>query len=260
MAKGLEMLLGVVNGAVGDYLHRTGNGLATPMCWARGELKGTRACVLVHGLMCTEDIWTMADGTDYGTRLERDFGYSPLYVRYNTGRPIADNGADLARLLEDLVQKHPELEEILLVGYSMGGLVIRSATHTVGSWLPLVRRAVYVATPHLGSPWERLGRGLTKILRAIPDPYTQLAGEIGDLRSGGIKDLGDPCHPYPLLPQIQHHLVAGSLTPVIGDGLVPVDSACADQVDRVKILPGIGHMAMAHHPSVYAQIKEWCAS
>jgi pimeloyl-ACP methyl ester carboxylesterase len=267
VGRNLEALLGVVNGAVGDYLHRTSNGLATPMEWVRGR-PGKRTVVLVHGLMCTEDVWTMPDGTDYGALLERDFGFSPLYVRYNTGRPIGDNGRELARLLEELVQAHPAIEELVLLGFSMGGLLIRSATHFAREmrWLTLVQRAFYVGTPHLGSPWERLGRGLTRLLREIPDPYTRLAADLGDLRSTGIKDLGDRCHPYPLLPQIRHYLVAGSvsanpqLSELLGDALVPVPSGCngALPAEHVKVLPGIAHLTLARHPAVYAQLRAWC--
>ena len=54
-----------------------------------------------------------------------------------------------------------------------------------------MRRAIYVGTPHLGAPLERAGRTIAKVLRAIDDPYTRLVGELADLRSDGVKDLGD---------------------------------------------------------------------
>ena len=36
----------------------------------------------------------------YGHRMEIELGYSPLYLRYNTGRHISENGRELAELLE----------------------------------------------------------------------------------------------------------------------------------------------------------------
>jgi triacylglycerol lipase len=159
----------------------------------------------------------------------------------------------------------------------MGGLVIRSACHIEEAkasrtqWLPLVRRVFYVATPHLGSPWERAGRTLTQWLHAVPDPHVRLVAEIGDLRSAGIKDLGDPKHPYPLLSGIRHHLVAGyvdaRIAALFGDALVPLASGtngtCADAralpPEHVRILPGIAHMDLARSPEVYAHIRAWCA-
>jgi triacylglycerol lipase len=248
--------------------------------------------------MCTESIWTLPDGTDYGTLLARDLGFTPVYVRYNSGRPIADNGADLARLLDELQRAWPvPVEEILPIGFSMGGLVIRAACHAAsvddGHFLPRIRRAIYVGTPHLGAPLERAGRVLSKFLRAIPDPYTRLIAELAELRSAGVKDLGDadirhedrarrvecfslrdPRHPVPLLPNVQHYLVAASLSmePILaslfGDTLVPVpsgtDGLCVDRASialppsHVHLVPGLHHITLAHHPDVYAQIRAWC--
>jgi triacylglycerol esterase/lipase EstA (alpha/beta hydrolase family) len=54
----------------------------------------------------------------------------PCTVRYNTGLHISQNGRALAEQLEELVQAWPvPVEEICIVGYSMGGLVARSALH-----------------------------------------------------------------------------------------------------------------------------------
>jgi pimeloyl-ACP methyl ester carboxylesterase len=313
MGRKLENALGILNGTIGDYLARTGNGLATPMTFvhdgapmavrrdvlARAYPDATsRVVVLLHGIMCTETVWTLPEGGDYGAFLARDFGLTPLYIRYNSGLAIADNGVAFADLLESLINEWPvPVEEILLLGFSMGGLVARSACHVASGeryhWLPRVRRAIYVGTPHLGAPLERAGRTLTKVLRAVGDPYARLVAEIGDLRSLGMKDLGDANlrhedrapgradlalrdarHPVPLLPSIQHYLVAGSLAvhpqlaALFGDALVPLASGTnglrassgtlALPPGHVKVLADMGHMTLAHHPHVYAQIREWC--
>src|SRR5512143_3561866 len=107
MAKHLEMLIGALNGTVGDYLHRTGNGLATPMeiivrgrplALSRQALAAAypaatpRAVVLVHGLMSTEHVFELPDGETYGTLLARDLGYTPFAVRYNSGLHISESG------------------------------------------------------------------------------------------------------------------------------------------------------------------------
>jgi triacylglycerol lipase len=310
--KKLELALGVLNGTLGDYLAQTGNGLATPMqlvvdgepvALDRAALEraypraGSRVVLLAHGLMCTESVWDIPGGGDYGAFLERDFGLSPLYLRYNSGLAIPDNGAELARLLESLTGAWPvALDEILLLGFSMGGLVVRAACHqaSVGGmrWLSLVRRAIYVGTPHLGAPYERIGRVLSKLASVVPDPFARLAAQIGDLRSDGIKDLGDadlrhedrarrrvgslrdPEHPVPLLPDIQHYIVAGALSTdprlamVFGDALVPMSSGTnglraepgtlALPPRHVRVFAGTAHMTLAHDPSVYEQIREWC--
>jgi pimeloyl-ACP methyl ester carboxylesterase len=208
---------------------------------------------------------------------------------------IPDNGHKLAQLLESVLDVYPSpLEEILLIGYSMGGLVVRSACHTANlegkRWLELVRRAIYVGTPHRGVPLERAGRVLSRLLHEIGDPYTRLVAELGDLRSSGVKDLGnavlrhedriekslsllDPRHPAALLPQLRHYLVAGAvvnkplLRSLFGDAVVSISSAtdgCAElrppgfASGGVKVVGNIGHLALAHHPQVYEQIRAWC--
>ena len=312
MGKGLDQTLAVLNGLLGDYLARTGNGLATEIgCYHGGArlaldrealarchpLPSARVVVLVHGVMCTESIWTHPDGTDYGQQLTRDLGFTPIYVRYNSGLPIADSGAQLAQLLEQLVQVYPTaIEELLLIGYSMGGLLVRRACHVAEAaghaWLARVRRAIYLGTPHLGAPAERMGRAVVGLLQAIDDPYTRLIAEIGALRSAGLKDLGhadlrhedralerpwwplgDPRHPLPLLSSLRHYLIAGSLTLdprltwLFGDAIVPVASATNGgqaltsaelPAARVRVLPGLSHLALPRHPDVYEHIKTFC--
>ena len=117
----------------------------------------------------------------YGRRLQTEFGYTPVYIRYNTGRHVSDSGHDLARLLNELTAAWPhEIQEILLVGHSMGGLVIRSACHygteASAPWVAHVRHVFYLGSPHLGAPlaprrpdwpagrsagWRRHGRSRT---------------------------------------------------------------------------------------------------
>ncbi len=319
MARNLELAIGLLNGTVGDYLARTGNGLATEMAiihddaplaldaasLARAFPAATpKVALLLHGLMNTEHVWAFPGGVvpDYGASLARDHGYTPLYVRYNTGRAIADNGVSLDRLLTTLVEAWPArgadgdtdgeapVQELLLLGHSMGGLVIRSACHVASlgghDWLARLKRAVYIGTPHLGAPLERVGRVVSRGLRAVPDPYTRLIAQIADLRSDGLKDLGDadlrhedralrrhrlslrdPNHPVPLLPEVRHYLVAGTLSAMpwvaslFGDSMVSVSSGTASTSglppERVAILPGLSHVALAHHPEVYRRIDAW---
>lgn len=311
MGKRLDQTLAILNGWLGDYLTQTQNQLATdmglrlgglPLALERAALSDAyphaqpRVAVLLHGLMCTEANWRMEDGSDYGSRLEQDLGFTPLYVRYNTGLPIADNGARLSELLEQLVAVYPvAIEELLLIGYSMGGLLVRSASHAAKlaghTWLARVRKIIYVGTPHLGAPAERMGKLVTGVLQGIPNEYTRLIADIGNLRSAGVKDLGhadlrhedrsvtrslwdlrNASHPVPLLPEIAHYLIAGSmfsdprLSLLFGDSIVPVVSATFDQraadslipPERVKIIPKLSHLALVHHPDVYVALKAIC--
>ena len=311
----LELAIGALNGLVGDYLELHENGLRTELSLVAGgepialtkrslaaayPAPSPRVALLVHGLMCTEDVWQMPDGESYGSLLQADLGITPLFVRYNSGLPIAENGRRLSALLGELVAIFPvPIAELILIGYSMGGLVVRAACHTAKldglPWIHRVERAIYIGTPHLGAPLERAGRVLTRLMRAIPDPVTHLVADIAELRSDGVKDLGDADlrhedrarrkpslslrdarHPVPLLEGIQHYLAAAALSDdprlmtMFGDVLVPVpsgtDGACTDPASialppsHVKLFPKMSHVALAHHPTVYPAIREWCAS
>ncbi len=290
MGQKLDNTLAVLNGAIGDYLVRTDNGLAIaatlihagqPLALERGLLASAfpsaspKLVVLIHGLMSTEDFWRQADGSDYGMQLARDFGYSPLYLRYNTGLAIADNGAMLGRMLGELIDAWPvEVDEILLLGHSMGGLIVRNACHfgqlANSPWLARVRRCIYVGTPHRGAPLERVGRVIAKVLQAVDDPYTRLTADLANLRSAGIQDLGDPRHPVPLLTTINHLLVAGTvrrepwLAALFGDAMVSVASATDRShgepdhpTTSVEVFAGFDHVALARRPEVYECMRAW---
>ncbi len=302
MGKKLDFAIAILNGTIGDHLCRSNNDLAIDFTFARrGESltvdevarsipAGAKVVLLVHGLMNSEAIFEDASGEDFGTRLAKDLGFVPVYVRYNSGRSIPDNGALLDAHLEALFTKAAPIDELVLLGYSMGGLVVRSACHFAKeaghAWLGKVRRALYVGTPHRGAPLERGGRVVSSILAAIPDPTTNLVGQIADLRSAGLQDLGDAElrhedrarrgktwkltdaeHPVPLLPSIEHFLVAGGVSnapwvhALFGDSIVPLGSAKNESktaifpLDHVKFVPGTAHIDLPTSPRVYELLR-----
>jgi triacylglycerol lipase len=307
----------IINGAVGDYLHTSDNGLGIAMALyvANKPLPLTRAallqahprpttklCVLIHGLGCNEGSWAYRDPDDperetsYGARLALDLGYTPLFVRYNTGLAIAKNGQHLAELLVALVAAYPlQVDELVLIGHSMGGLVIRHACH-LGSrrhdqWVGHVRQVFYLGSPHDGAPLARLSHIAAQVLHTVPNPITRLIGNIFNLRSQGVKDLHDAAivdtvnHPdalprqaVPWLASAQHYLIFGTLTAdprhlvatLLGDGLVLVpalpETPQDDEVlhpilrEHIACFAQTNHMQLAHDPVVYQQIRQWCAA
>src|SRR3954452_3248733 len=147
-------VIAAVNGLLGDALERDGSPLALPMAFrVDGEVvrdvdPGRRPVVFLHGLGETEFSWRWG-GEPYGSRLP---GRTPLYVRYNTGRHVSENGAALDALLDTL----PEVDDLAIVGHSMGGLLARSACHQGAlrgaAWTRHVRHVISLGTPHLGAP------------------------------------------------------------------------------------------------------------
>lgn len=137
-----HFLLPVLNGAFGDQLVARHDPRAIRLSFRRHDADvpaidldltdGPRPTVVfVHGLMGDEHIWQTGPGglLRYGLRLAQDLpAVRCLYVRYNTGQHISENGRALSQLLTQLVQAWPEaITDLILVGHSMGGLVIRSA-------------------------------------------------------------------------------------------------------------------------------------
>ena len=159
-----------------------------------------RLAVFVHGLAETDDSWRRraGDSAPYGDRLQAELGYTPVYVRYNTGRHVSDSGHDLADLLGTLEAAWPEpVEEILLAGHSMGGLVIRSACHygrdASAGWVERVRHIFYLGSPHMGAPLAPAAGVAGWVLSKVPEtrPFAALGtgpSSVRDLRHGYVLD------------------------------------------------------------------------
>lgn len=260
--------IAALNGVWGDHLEASANPLAIamtlrhagqPLSLDRATLAARfgeaprKLLVLLHGL-CMNDLQWTRNGHDHGAALADALGYLPIYVRYNSGRHIAANGRDLAELLERLVEHWPgPIDELALLGHSMGGLVARSAAcHAEAQrmgWRRLLRRIAFLGTPHHGAPLERAGNYLD--LAVELSPYVAPFARLGKARSAGIKDLRhgntraedhresapggtrDHRRPMPLPAGVRCHAVAASLqeapglpgSRTRGDGLVPVGSA-----------------------------------
>jgi hypothetical protein len=295
-----------LNGVMGDTLARQGNPLAIPMQLRRngaplavgredGQVSG-RIVVLVHGL-CMNDLQWCRHGHDHGELLQRERGYTPVYLHYNSGRHIAENGRDFAQQLEALVLSWPvPVTELAIVGHSMGGLVSRSACHYGAlagyGWLRQLKTMVFLGSPHHGAPLERGGNWVHVLTDA--SPYSKPFSRLAKLRSAGITDLrhgsllesdwrgrdrfahgaalpqcvplpdGVACHAVAAVIGAQQGGLGGQL---IGDGLVPLDSALGRHADpgrtlafvpeRQAIVHGVNHMELLDAPAVAAWLLKW---
>lgn len=153
-----------------------------------------KICILIHGLVFNETCWQFKDRSDYGKKLEEEFGYTPFYLRYHTGRHISDNGQELAILLEEIYKNYPtQIEEVYFICHSMGGLLMHSAAYYAQEegfeWVTKTKKVFLLGTPHLGSFFERFANVTTNILQRVPNWHTRLVGKVINLRSAGIKDL-----------------------------------------------------------------------
>jgi hypothetical protein len=307
-----EAVLAAVNGVLGDYLEASGNPLAIPMRLRRDGAPLTvertalaaamprasgRVLVLVHG-SCMSDLQWRRQGHDHGAALERDLGWTAVYLHYNSGLHVSVNGRRFARALEDLAREWPvPLEELAIVGHSMGGLLARSACHygreAGHDWLRHLRKMVFLGTPHHGSPLERAGNRVDAALGATR--YSAPLARLGMIRSAGVTDLrygnlldedwhgrdrfardGDRRRPVPLPQGVACYAVAATLegrtraaAVLPGDGLVPLASALGRHPkaelaldfpeSRRWIAAGMSHFDLLSRPEVYARLRDWLA-
>ena len=288
------------NGVYGDYLARTGNPLAIDMSLHhRGrqvdlsdptnllrqhgdEVPASKLLVLAHGSCMNDQQWNR-NGHDHGAALADDRGYLPLHLRYNSGLHIVSNGRAFAELLENLIGnwKLP-VQELAIMGHSMGGLVARSACHYARAaghaWPRYLRKLVFLGTPHHGAPLEQGGHGLD-VLMAL-SPYSMPLTRLSKARSAGITDLRHGTisadeYSVPLPSGVKCYAAAAVLAAkrgllsdrLVGDGLVPLDSALGRHrdVDRSLKIPksrqwigyGLSHRDLLCDPEVYAQLRSW---
>lgn len=287
-----EAALAVLNGLFGDHLARTGNPLAIPMRVRAGGAAvdltrealasafpgaSRHVVVLVHGLCMNDLMWSrdgQGRGHDHGAALARDLGITPVYLHYNTGQAIADNGAALDAVMHRLLDAWPvPIERLSIMGHSMGGLVARRAMESAARdshpWLDRLDAYVSLGTPHLGAPLERAG-GWADHLTSL-SPYSAPFARIGKLRSEGIQDLRHALRiATPLPAHVRAHAIAASLQKksrrpgarVHGDGLVTVRSALGMEMPDAHryVAFGTGHLELLGSAAVYARLREWIAA
>lgn len=199
-------ILSILNGVLGDHMTTKGNPLTITMAFRRKgkvltltkealtaampDVQG-KVLLMLHG-HCMNELEWCRKGHDHGKVLAAANGYTPMYLRYNTGLHISQNGRALADLLEEMVQAWPvPVQEISVLGYSMGGLVARSALHygtqAQHSWVQQVKKLIFIGTPHHGSMVEQVGN-LVDIALEV-SPYSQALSRLGKIRSAGTTDL-----------------------------------------------------------------------
>ncbi|MCK6549475.1 alpha/beta hydrolase [Myxococcota bacterium] len=302
-----DALRAALNGVLGDHLALSESPLAIKMeLRTSGQaLTPTRDAivaalpaataklvVLVHGVSKDDSSWHRK-GHDHGAALARELGFTPIYVRYNSGLSVVANGRELARLVERLVEGWPlALERLVVVGFGMGGLVSRAAILTAEDegmkWRRALSGVATLGTPHHGAPLEHYGHVADVLIdtNRFSAPLVKLA----DIFSAGITDLragtvvaSDKPRSTALPAGVASLAIAATRSPEVpeelgsraadadaleGDGLVQVSSALGRHDDPAKnlgfqcqaVVPACGHLDLLESTEAWRHLHAWAES
>lgn len=308
-SSGQEGVLAALNGVLGDHLVIRNNPLAIPIQFRKNGKRLTeqmlfeaiqqsngKLLIMVHG-SCMNDLLWNRKGHDHGTALASDLGFPVIYLLYNSGLHISENGKRFSDLLEKLITQSNQQIELFFIAHSMGGLVSRSACYYAEisgySWLKHLQKIVFMGTPHHGSLLEKGGNWINFLMEI--SPYSKPFSRLGKIRSSGITDLrygnlvdndwkgrirfglsGDPRTPIPLPKNVDCYSIAATTCKedanklyddLIGDMLVPLSSALGKHKNaefnlsfpenQKYVARNLNHLDLLNDTKVYEILKNW---
>jgi pimeloyl-ACP methyl ester carboxylesterase len=280
--------------------------------------------LFVHGLLSSPITWAPLYNDLRSDPVLRE-KYQFFFYFYPTSNPYLATAADLRRSLlqlrRDLDPKHEDkaFDDMVLVGHSMGGLVSRLLTLDGGDdyfalvspkplrdlvvpddartelqqvfyfeRLPLVKRVVFLGTPHRGSrlspsPLGRLAVHLASLPKQLVSDVGDIIADNPDLKTSHEQDaqltsvdLLDPESPalkvlneHPRPAGVMYHsvvgvthdntaklerLLAGASPCEEGDGVVPYTSAHLDSANSELIVPA-DHSHVHQHPLAVLEVR-----
>jgi len=268
-------LLPVINGLIGDRLEENQDSRSIKMAFrfnnqdiSVDELSqfydfskyGGRICILIHGLFGDEYMWKRKEEKSklrVGDFLEKEQIANVLYLRYNTGLHISENGRMLSNLMDGFLQKYPQISGLNIIAHSMGGLLTRSAGYYADiqrqEWVKKVKKIFLIGVPNQGSYLAQIAELVKEFFQKVDISKDEVISKFLDIRSNGIKDLSygyltdddwlnkskekatkNKVRP---LPDVDYYLIAGRLgknkkvDTYFGDGLVGTQSAISNEID-----------------------------
>lgn len=254
--------------------------------------------VMLHGLASSPEAWINVSNEVMGDRQLRRH-YQVWEVYYPTNAPIAVNLAAIRQALDETIQHfdpggHARASNhMVLVGHSMGGVIARLLVSSSSDelWklvpqrpglsaarrerlhqrlapylqfqpMPQVTRAVFLSTPHRGTPYAqtrlarwigaliRLPANVLKTVAGVADLLKDDAGQGPHLRVGNsVENLSDD-DPFikaaadlPISTQVRYNSIIGVYkrrgAPLAStsDGVVPYASSHLDGAESELIVP-----------------------
>ncbi len=282
----------VLNGIIGDHLAASDNPLALDMTlvYEGQEITAQQAAILwsnlnckplllIHGLCMNAQSWQQKDH-NHAEGLATGGQYLPIYLNYNSGLAIADNGQKLAHLMTDLNILLAEQQKLNVLAFSMGGLIFRSALQVADEekslWPQRIDKLVFLGTPHYGAMLEKTGHFMEYLMKISPfsAPFAQLTQS----RSQGIKDLrhgriSDKVTTARIPRHIKSYAIASTVKKddeavhkkIVGDGLVTVHSALGRHKQKSRhigipknhqiTVPHVSHLGLLSNKEVCKHLE-----
>lgn len=236
-----------------------------------------RTIVMIHGLASSPEGWVNLVNEIMGdAELRRH--YQVWQVFYPTNLPIPENVRNIRAALTDAL--HPG-DRVTLIGHSMGGVISRLLVvdSADGLWqsffdhpiepaqrqrlavlepyftlspLPQVDRAIFLASPHRGSPMAHawIGRAVSRLVH-LPSSALHTLGSVADAISGelplqadvlrhrgmsSVSYLSDEDHylratsTLPIASGVTYHSIIGSNDEVVPYSSSHLDGAASEQL------------------------------
>ena len=296
-----EAVAAAMNGVLGDHFEKGKNPLAINMSFrVNGQVLDkiqlqelfsnatNKVTILIHGL-CMNDLQWARDGHNHADLLAEQLGHTIVYLHYNTGLHVSENGRQFSRLLNDIQQN--DAGELNIIAHSMGGLVARSACHYAAQndceWLSYLDKIIFLGTPHHGAILAKGGHWADILLQISPysAPFAKItkvrSSGLTDLRNGSIVDedwqneevrkiitLPKNVNCYAIATTTSENKSSKIANNVVGDGLVAVNSALGKHKKLNLNIPeanqwigkNISHMQLLSDKNVYEVIENWLSS
>lgn len=266
--------------------------------------------VFVHGLLSSPDAW--ADiFNELRSDPEIAAKYQFWAFKYSTGAPFIRSAAKLRSELDAVLERfdphgeNPCIRKGILVGHSMGGLISKLMVAHSGEAVwdsianlpleqvatpestrsalaqrfyfdphPMVRRVVFIATPHRGS--QTAGRAIGKLASSLVVQSDSTFDQLVEDNVGGFQDyvtrglptsidLLNPKQPFlsvldrlPLSECVSMHSVIGSGNLLVGhhrsDGVVSVESARQAHVESELLVPST-HNGVLRQQKTFRELR-----
>jgi hypothetical protein len=314
----------LLNGMIGEYLEKENNPLAIQMGFFHQSQKLSLDCqlaqqldcplsnkvvIFVHGLTNLETVWDYpAEGSsnasivnhyidvcfspvnktspeNYGKKLQEEFGFTPFYLRYNTGLSLEKNGRNFSAQLSKLFKNYPiKIDDLMLIGFSMGGGLLSHAQYSAQknnqAWLKVLSKCMYLGDSSENSLLANILQLSGDFLRHTPIRYINFLADWFDYRSKRLQTNENKENDFDLkrrrsrefalfVESSRHYFVNGNLTRkgqnIYNRSIEDLnpkqknsDSSRATPPRSQSVhLEGISPIRLAHSNRVYSLISRW---